>query len=245
VDWQSLIPQRGLRVLPRRWVVERTFSWLGQNRRMSKYYERLCATGEAFAPTPSTVLFVNCMNIALIVALIGAGGSLLGVVGTATVARYAQVQTNRREEKGLDQERKLKDLQQNHELDLKRLELESTKFEKRREERVKAYRDFLNAVRQILSSSSRLRVVEPDKRIALATELADRLGESYAEVSIVGPSTVTVLAYKLQSLVVAVGLEEGDNLDGKKKEVEAYRNALLAEVSKDSDIPPGEIEPFG
>ena len=35
--------------MPRRWVVERTFSWLGQNRRrMSKDYERLCASAEAF-----------------------------------------------------------------------------------------------------------------------------------------------------------------------------------------------------
>ena len=33
--------------LPRRWIVERTFSWLGQNRRMSKDYERLPETGEA------------------------------------------------------------------------------------------------------------------------------------------------------------------------------------------------------
>ena len=29
-------------------MVERTFAWLGQNRRMSKDYEKLCATGEAF-----------------------------------------------------------------------------------------------------------------------------------------------------------------------------------------------------
>jgi putative transposase len=48
IDWQRLLPQRGFEVLPRRWVVERTFSWLGQNRRTSKDYERLCATGEAF-----------------------------------------------------------------------------------------------------------------------------------------------------------------------------------------------------
>ena len=34
--------------LPRRWIVERTFSWLGQNRRMSKDYERLPESGEAF-----------------------------------------------------------------------------------------------------------------------------------------------------------------------------------------------------
>ena len=32
---------RGFRVLPCRWVVERTFSWLGQARRLAKDYERL------------------------------------------------------------------------------------------------------------------------------------------------------------------------------------------------------------
>ena len=34
-------------MLPRRWVVERTFAWQGQQRRLSKEYERLCATSEA------------------------------------------------------------------------------------------------------------------------------------------------------------------------------------------------------
>lgn len=48
VDWQKLMPPRGYVALPRRWVVERTFSWLGQNRRMSKDYERLCASAEAY-----------------------------------------------------------------------------------------------------------------------------------------------------------------------------------------------------
>jgi putative transposase len=48
VDWQRLMPPPGYVALPRRWVVERTFSWLGQNRRMSKDYERLCASAEAF-----------------------------------------------------------------------------------------------------------------------------------------------------------------------------------------------------
>ena len=47
VDWQKLLPAEGFQVLPRRWVVERTFSWIDQNRRMSKDYERLCASGEA------------------------------------------------------------------------------------------------------------------------------------------------------------------------------------------------------
>src|SRR5215208_2977185 len=46
-------------VLPRRWVVERTFSWLSQNRRMSKDYERLCATAEAFVYVAITRLMVR------------------------------------------------------------------------------------------------------------------------------------------------------------------------------------------
>ena len=47
--WRRLPPEpstfRG--VLPRRWAVERTFSWLGQSRRLNKEYERLCSTSEA------------------------------------------------------------------------------------------------------------------------------------------------------------------------------------------------------
>jgi transposase len=48
VDWQKLLPPKGFVVLPRRWVVERSFAWISHNRRMSKDYERLCASGEAF-----------------------------------------------------------------------------------------------------------------------------------------------------------------------------------------------------
>jgi transposase len=48
VDWQKLLPLRGFVVLPRRWVVERTIAWIDQQRRMSKDYERLAATSEAF-----------------------------------------------------------------------------------------------------------------------------------------------------------------------------------------------------
>lgn len=35
------------RVLPRRWVVERTFGWLGRYRRLNRDYERQAQTGEA------------------------------------------------------------------------------------------------------------------------------------------------------------------------------------------------------
>ena len=59
VDWQRLMPPRGFRVLPRRWVVERTFAWISHNRRMSKDYERLSATGEAFVYAAMTRLMVR------------------------------------------------------------------------------------------------------------------------------------------------------------------------------------------
>jgi putative transposase len=59
VDWQRLMPTRGFRVLPRRWVVERTFAWISHNRRMSKDYERLCATGEALVYAAMTRLMVR------------------------------------------------------------------------------------------------------------------------------------------------------------------------------------------
>jgi len=38
---------QGFVVLPRRWVVERTFAWLGKYRRLSKDYEALTDTSEA------------------------------------------------------------------------------------------------------------------------------------------------------------------------------------------------------
>ncbi len=40
--------QPGFNVLPRRWVVERTFGWLGRNRRLAKDYEELSETSEAW-----------------------------------------------------------------------------------------------------------------------------------------------------------------------------------------------------
>jgi putative transposase len=59
IDWQRLLPRRGFEVLPRRRVVERTFSWLSQNRRMSKDYERLCATSESFVYAAMVRLMVR------------------------------------------------------------------------------------------------------------------------------------------------------------------------------------------
>jgi putative transposase len=49
IDTEKFITPKGPRpFLPKRWIVERTFSWLVQNRRMSKDYERLPESSEAF-----------------------------------------------------------------------------------------------------------------------------------------------------------------------------------------------------
>ena len=41
------VDQKGFVVHARRWVVERTFAWLGHSRRLSKDYKRLPAVSEA------------------------------------------------------------------------------------------------------------------------------------------------------------------------------------------------------
>ena len=47
---------KGFVVLPRRWVVERTFSWFGRNRRLAKDFENLADTLAAFVTLASIQL---------------------------------------------------------------------------------------------------------------------------------------------------------------------------------------------
>jgi putative transposase len=47
----------GFAVLPKRWIVERTFGWLGRYRRMSKDYEMLPASSEAMV----YIVMINVM----------------------------------------------------------------------------------------------------------------------------------------------------------------------------------------
>jgi putative transposase len=47
IDWEKVHPS-GFHVLPHRWVVERTFAWLSTWRRLSKDYEVLPSSEEAW-----------------------------------------------------------------------------------------------------------------------------------------------------------------------------------------------------
>jgi putative transposase len=49
---------KGFKVLPRRWVVERTFGWLGRQRRLIKDYEYLTDTSE-------TMIYVSMIGLML------------------------------------------------------------------------------------------------------------------------------------------------------------------------------------
>ena len=51
--------QRTFQVLPRRWVVERTFGWLNLQRRLSKDYESLCETTETWLYIAMTGLMLR------------------------------------------------------------------------------------------------------------------------------------------------------------------------------------------
>ncbi len=49
----------GFQLLPRRWVIERTFAWLGRNRRLAKDFERLIESSTAMAMLAMIQLLVR------------------------------------------------------------------------------------------------------------------------------------------------------------------------------------------
>ena len=51
--------QKGVAVLPHRWVVERTVAWLNQCRRLSKDYEEFPTTSETFVYVAMTRLMLK------------------------------------------------------------------------------------------------------------------------------------------------------------------------------------------
>lgn len=49
-------------VLPKRWIVERTFSWLNRNRRLSKDYERKSTSSESWIYFSMSILMLKRLN---------------------------------------------------------------------------------------------------------------------------------------------------------------------------------------
>jgi transposase len=47
IDWDTIMP-KGFHILPRRWVVERTNSWITHCRRLSRDFEGTHSSSEAF-----------------------------------------------------------------------------------------------------------------------------------------------------------------------------------------------------
>ncbi len=50
---------KGFTVLPKRWIVERTFAWLGRYRRLSKDYETLASSSIAMIQLAMTNLMIH------------------------------------------------------------------------------------------------------------------------------------------------------------------------------------------
>jgi putative transposase len=62
--WELEVVERepgtqGFQVQPKRWVVERTFAWLGRNRRLSKEYDLLPDTSETWISIAMTALLAR------------------------------------------------------------------------------------------------------------------------------------------------------------------------------------------
>ena len=51
--------QVGFQVLPRRWLVERTFAWINRNRRLAKDFEGTIASAETFLYAASVMLLTR------------------------------------------------------------------------------------------------------------------------------------------------------------------------------------------
>ena len=53
---------KGLEVLPKRWIVERTLSWIRRNRRLARDVEHLASTAEALVKLAMIKIMLRCLT---------------------------------------------------------------------------------------------------------------------------------------------------------------------------------------
>ena len=56
---KRLVGHKAFEVLPRRWVVERTFAWIFKNRRLVRDYEQLTAVAETLITIAASVTLLR------------------------------------------------------------------------------------------------------------------------------------------------------------------------------------------
>jgi hypothetical protein len=149
------------------------------------------------------------LDTALIVALIGVGGTLLASV-------LAQIIINRREAARLEHEREQKELELKEQRELKQSELEHERHENRREERLKAYQAFYNAARVNMQIRLRLSTVEASQRSDMVRTETDRLMMSHAEVILLAPADVIWSADLIGKAVGQLGGQKTLSEDDRK-----------------------------
>ena len=175
------------------------------------------------------------METALIVAIVGVGGTVLtaivGVGGTLLVQRA----TDRREAKRLQRERELKETELEHTHKLKQLELEHEKQGKRREERILAYRNFFSAIGRGTTISTELRVLDRSKQIEAAMSSAAQLSAGMIEMYLVAQPTVLLAANALYKAVVDLDEDPSDEELGRIQEL---RGNFIVAARNDLGVSP-------
>jgi hypothetical protein len=191
------------------------------------------------------------METALIVAFIGIGGALAGVVGTAFVAIHSQRQTNRREAQRLEhererlqREREMKEQQLKHERELKQSELEDARQERRREERIKAYRDFYNAVLMTLQMTVHLSAAKPDETVELGMTAATQLSAGLAEIYLIAPPAVISAAEELNKATLHAAPKTDVSSD-EMQNINIGTGRFLTAVRKDLGTLPEQLHVSG
>ena len=195
------------------------------------------------------------MDVAVLVALVGVGGTVLGVF-------FTQLMMNRREGVRLEHENRREADRHKHELDLKERELEDKNQEQRREERRQVYMKYYLAVNRFVSrdwgtaaqSRISLHSDRQDDEAAVYRaaffELFREMRDAKLELDLTAPPPVRREAQNLENALSsmiekmgAVGsgsLADYDYGEEDVDEIDKLQEEFRKAVRKDLDLPPEE-----